>query len=76
MKIEIKMGKGKIKRMGRSRFARVMGLTGTFLIIAAVTYGFLSLCYWNLDLTAWGGFGRFILAAEGVIWIIKIADEW
>lgn len=53
-----------------------MGLTGTFLIIAIVTYGFLSLCYWSPDLTAWGGFGRFVLAAEGVIWIIKIADEW
>ena len=53
-----------------------MGLTGTFLIIAAITYGFLSLCYWSLDLTAWGGFGRFVLAAEGVIWLIKVADEW
>ena len=63
-------------RLGRSRFGRVLGLTGTFLIIAGVTYGFMSLCYWDLDLTTWGGFGRFLLAAEGVIYVIKIWDEW
>ena len=76
MNIEIKMGKGKIRRLGRSRFGRVMSLTGTFLVITAVTYGFLSLCYWSLDLTAWGGFGRFILAFEGVIYVVKLIDEW
>lgn len=70
------MGKGKLMRRGMSRFGRVMGLTGTFLIIAVVTYGFLTLCYWSPDLTTWGGFGRFVLAAEGVVWIFKIADEW
>ena len=70
------MGKGKLMRRGMNRFGRVMSLTGTFLIIALVTYGFMSLCYWSPDLTAWGGFGRFILAAEGIVWIIKIWDEW
>jgi hypothetical protein len=70
------MVKGKLRRKSLGRFGRVMNLTLTFLLIASITYGFLSLCYWSLDLTAWGGFGRFILAAEGVIWLIKIADEW
>ena len=70
------MGKGKLKRKNMGRFGRVMNLTFTFLIIALVTYGFLTLCYWSPDLTAWGGFGRFILAAEGIVWIIKIWDEW
>jgi len=70
------MGKGKLRRMGQTRFMRVMGLTGTFLLIAAITYGFLTLCYWSYDLTTWGGFGRFLLAAEGVVFLIKIIDEW
>jgi len=70
------MGKGKIRRKGMGRFGRIMSLTFTFLIITSVTYGFLALCYWSPDLTVWGGFGRFVLAAEGVIWIIKLFDEW
>jgi len=68
--------KGKLKRKAMSRFSRVMNLTLTFLLIGAITYGFLSLCYWDLDITGWGGFGRFVLGAEGVIFLIKLLDEW
>jgi len=65
----------KIRANRNSKFNRIMGVLGTFLIIAAVTYGFMALCYWNLNLQEWGGFGRFLLAAEGVVFLIKLFDE-
>ena len=60
---------------GNTRLARLINLTGMFLIIVGVSYGFMALCYWNLNLQEWGGFGRFLLGAEGVIFLIKIIDE-
>jgi len=65
----------KIKVNRNSKFKRIMVTLGTFLIIAAITYGFMALCYWNLNLQEWGGFGRFLLGAEGVVFLIKLIDE-
>ena len=74
MKVDVG-NKIRIKVNRNSKFNRIMVTLGTFLIIAAVTYGFMALCYWNLDLQQWGGFGRFLLAAEGVVFLIKLFDE-
>lgn len=74
--MKIKAGK-KIKiwtRIGLST-KTILTLLGSFIIIAGVTYGFMALCYWNLDLQEWGGFGRFLLATEGVIFLIKLFEE-
>ena len=65
----------RIRTNRNSKFKRIMAILGTFLIITAVTYGFMALCYWNLNLQEWGGFGRFLLAAEGVVFLIKVFDE-
>ena len=65
----------KIKVNRNSKFKRIMVTLGTFLIIAAITYGFMALCYWNLNLQEWSGFGRFLLGAEGVVFLIKLIDE-
>ena len=73
--MKIKVGK-KIKiMMSNGSLGRVLGVLGMFFIIAGVTYGFLSLCYWSIDLQEWGGFGRFLLAAEGVIFLFKVLEE-
>jgi hypothetical protein len=58
-----------------SRFTTVMSVVGLFLAIAVVTYGFLSLVNWSLNLQEWTGFSRFILAAIGLAFIIRIFDE-
>jgi hypothetical protein len=46
-----------------------------WFVIATVTYLFLSLCNWNLNLSEWTGFSRFILGTEGVIFIIDLINE-
>ena len=74
MKVDVG-NKIRVKANRNSKFNRIMTTLGTFLIIAAVTYGFMALCYWNLNLQEWGGFGRFLLAAEGVVFLIKLFDE-
>ena len=74
--MKVNVGKKlKIRTNPNSKFNRIMGVLGTFLIIALTTYGFIALCYWNLNLQEWGGFGRFLLAAEGVVFLIKLLDE-
>lgn len=57
------------------KFKRIFDVLLTFLLITGVTYGFMVLIYWNPDLSEWGGFGRFLLGAEGVIFLIKLLDE-
>lgn len=53
----------------------VIRITFTWLIVAVVTFGFLSLCNWNLHLGEWNGFSRFIIGAEGVIYVINLLSE-
>ena len=60
----------------RSRFKRILDTLLTFLIIAVITYGFLSLCNWSINLKDWSGFSRFILGAEGVIFLIVLMDDF
>jgi hypothetical protein len=64
-----------MKNQGKSQFKRVMEVIGLFLAIGIVTYGFLSLTNWSPNLKDWTGFSRFILGAEGVIFLIKLMDE-
>lgn len=46
-----------------------------WFIICMVTYLFLSLCNWSLNLSEWTGFSRFIIGAEGIIFIIDLINE-
>lgn len=46
-----------------------------FILIASVTYGFLALCNWSLNLPEWNGFSRFILGSIGVIFLIELLNE-
>ncbi len=59
----------------RSRFRRVMSTLGIFLIIAVVTYGFLSLVNWSPKFGEWNGFSRFIMGIIGLVFVIRIFDE-
>lgn len=74
--MKVKAGK-KIKIWTQVGFKAktILSLLGTFIIIVGVTYGFMTLCYWNPNLQEWGGFGRFLLGAEGVIFLIKLLEE-
>jgi len=73
--MKIEAGK-KIKvTRGNTPFKRVLSTLGTFILIATVTYAFLTLCNWSYDMQDWSGFSRFILGAEGVIFLIKVVDE-
>jgi len=46
-----------------------------FIIITVITYGFLALCNWSLNIEYWNGFSRFILGAEGVIFLFVLFSE-
>jgi hypothetical protein len=56
----------------------ILSTVFTFLIIAVSTYFFLALCNWNLSIKEWTGFSRFILGAEGVIFILYLTfnEQW
>lgn len=58
----------------QSRFVRVSSLLPTFLLIAVITYGFLSLCNWNISIKEWTTFSRFVFGIEGLAFLIKIWD--
>lgn len=73
--MKIKAGKKFKIYTNNTRMGRLINILLTFLLIVGVSYGFLSLMYWSADLTEWGKFGRFLLGAEGVIFLIKIIDE-
>lgn len=56
-------------------FKKIVNLLGMFILIVIVTYAFLALCNWSLELHSWTGFSRFILGFEGIIFFIKLLDE-
>jgi hypothetical protein len=45
-----------------------------WFIICSVTYLFLSLCNWDLNLKDWTGFSRFLLAGEGLLFLIGLFE--
>jgi len=59
----------------QSRFKRVMSTVALFVSIGVVTYGFLALVNWSPNLKDWTGFSRFILGAEGLVFLIRLFDE-
>lgn len=61
--------------MTDKKFRKVFEYLGTFLIVAFATYGFLSLCNWSLNMKDWNGFSRFIMGAEGVVFLIALWDN-
>lgn len=46
-----------------------------FILIGVMTFGFLSLFNWSIDLQEWTKFSRFILGVIGVIFLIKLWDD-
>lgn len=59
----------------QSRLKRVIETLIVFIIIGAVTFGFLSLCNWSYHLQEWTGFSRFLLGVIGLIFIVKLFDD-
>ena len=59
----------------KNTFKNIINLLGMFILIVGVTYAFLALCNWNLELQSWTRFSRFILGFEGIIFLIKLIDE-
>lgn len=47
-----------------------------WIIIVVVTYLFLSLFNYSLNLENWNGFSRFILGLEGIIFLLNIVDNF
>jgi len=46
-----------------------------FFIVVIITYLFISLCNWNINISEWNGFSRFVLACEGIIFLIQLFDD-
>jgi hypothetical protein len=46
-----------------------------WLIILIMTFGFLAMCNWSYHLASWNGFSRFILGAEGIIFLLDLFHE-
>jgi hypothetical protein len=62
------------KDYSKSKSQRVLEVLAVFAVVVLVTYAFLSLTNWSFNLKDWTGFSRFILGAEGVIFLIKMLD--
>ena len=45
-----------------------------WFIICSITYLFLSICNWNLNLKDWTSFSRFLLAGEGLVFLIGLFE--
>jgi len=73
--MKVKVDKKLKVSTGNTTFKRILNTLGMFILIAGVTYGFLSLVNWSYDIQEWSKFSRFILGFEGVIFLIKIIDE-
>jgi hypothetical protein len=54
---------------------RILHTVLIFLMVVVVSYAFLSLCNWSFNLKEWTGFSRFILGAEGVVFLIAVLSD-
>jgi hypothetical protein len=59
----------------KTHFQKILSLLLMWVIICTVTYLFLSLCNWDINIKGWNGFSRFLLGAEGVIFIFDLMNE-
>lgn len=57
-----------------TRTKRMLLVLWNWFIICSVTYLFLSLCNWDLNLKDWTGFSRFLLAGEGLLFLIGLFE--
>jgi len=46
-----------------------------WLLVIGTTYLFLSLCNWSIKVPEWNGFSRFIIGAEGMIFLVNLFNE-
>lgn len=47
----------------------------SWVLIIIITYLFLSLCNWDIRLSEWNGFSRFLIGVEGVVFILWLIDD-
>jgi hypothetical protein len=47
----------------------------SWAMVIIITYLFLSLCNWNLSVSEWNGFSRFILGIEGVVFLLWLLND-
>ena len=74
--MKIKAGKKlNVISIGTTTFKRILNLLLMFILIVAITYGFLTLVNWSYDLREFTRFSRFILGFEGVVFLIKLLDD-
>lgn len=57
-----------------TRTKRMLLVLWNWFIICSVTYLFLSLVNWDLNLKDWTGFSRFLLAGEGLLFLIGLFE--
>jgi len=73
--MKAKVGKKLQVTSGNSTFKRIFDILLMFILVVAVTYGFLALVNWTFDITEFTRFSRVILGIEGVVFLIKVIDE-
>lgn len=73
--MKAKVGKKLRVTSGNTTIKRVFDILLIFILVVAVTYGFLALVNWTFDITEFTRFSRVILGIEGVIFLIRIIDE-
>lgn len=45
------------------------------ILIIILSYAFLSFCNWSISFQEWNGFSRFIVGAEGIIFLLKLIES-
>ena len=61
--------------MKNDKFHHISKFLLTWIFVCGVTYSFLSLCNWSIAMKGWNGFSRFLLAVEGIMFIINLFEE-
>jgi hypothetical protein len=54
----------------------VFNLMLAWVAVFGISYLFLSMCNWSFSFHDWNGFSRFILGTEGIIFLIRLIDDF
>jgi hypothetical protein len=61
--------------MKMKKFKQNFNIILMWFIIIITSFAFLSLCNWNFYLSHWNGFSRFLLATEGILFLLNVIFE-
>lgn len=65
-----------MSRFSRSRFGNFLSAFFAFMFIAALIFGFLAFCNWNINPSNWNGFSRFLMGMAMFLFVLKSIDEY